>query len=612
VRGSQSKRPAGAAGTAKPRGAEDTSTPGPEELRTRSRDELRAIAKRLGLTGVSSLKKDALLARVAEASRAAAEPKAPPVAAPKPPPVAAPKPPPAAKAPAARAAQRPAPAPAARPPPAPKPKPPLVEERRLPVDAPPPSEDEPSGLAKLDLGPGAAKAEKAESRTIPWSYGQDRVTAAAVDPARLFVYWEVTDPAIDRARAALGEGGADAWLNLRVYDTTGRIFDGTNAHSYFDHGLGRDDRQWFFHIGKPSSSAYVELGLRSRAGHFVKISRSSRVDFPRNAPVQEDAPEWLTVRVGTGEAFSAGRGGGQGPARTPAPAPVRHHPPGAIPVFELGSEPGHDGLERRIWQLLHGDGHRVEWQQLLGGAGWFQLEGRVEWEGPALVTRWEAGPFSYPVSVEPPSREAWEGQSFAFRVGEVTHVVYGPWQVVIRNLGAFSERAEVARWEVFRSWVSSAGRELRAAALGQAAGRPGGASEALGASERRWLAGSELRFGGASEVFRLGASEIRLRGASETLFAGASQWVARGASERRLGGASEVRMRGASERRLGGASESRVGGGSESRLGGASEGRLGAGSEGRLGASEHRLAPEAAAGGAGAAPAASPYPKVEE
>src|SRR5512133_3672261 len=31
--------------------------------------------------------------------------------------------------------------------------------------------------------------------TIPWSYGYDRVTGMAVDPDRLFVYWEVTDDA---------------------------------------------------------------------------------------------------------------------------------------------------------------------------------------------------------------------------------------------------------------------------------------------------------------------------------------------------------------------------------------------------------------------------------
>src|SRR3954452_9993441 len=131
---------------------------------------------------------------------------------------------------------------------------------------------------------------------IPWGYGYDRVTAMPVDPARLYVYWEVTDDAMAAARKQLGAAGDRAWLNLRVYDITGRLFDGTNAHSYFDHRLERHERQWFFQIGKPSSSAIVELGLRSNEGYFVKTARSGRIDFPRRSPSPWVDPEWMTVR----------------------------------------------------------------------------------------------------------------------------------------------------------------------------------------------------------------------------------------------------------------------------------------------------------------------------
>ena len=103
-----------------------------------------------------------------------------------------------------------------------------------------------------------------------------------------------------RARAGLGAGGERAWLNLRVYDITGRLFDGTNAHSYFDHRVERHDRQWFFVIDKPTSTACVEVGLKSEEGYFVKIARSGRVDFPRREPVGGGAVEWLSVRGATG------------------------------------------------------------------------------------------------------------------------------------------------------------------------------------------------------------------------------------------------------------------------------------------------------------------------
>jgi hypothetical protein len=65
------------------------------------------------------------------------------------------------------------------------------------------AEDEPAdGPHKFDLGRPTEKAVEVEQ--IPWGYGQDRVTAMVVDRERLFVYWEVTDEAIERARVGLG------------------------------------------------------------------------------------------------------------------------------------------------------------------------------------------------------------------------------------------------------------------------------------------------------------------------------------------------------------------------------------------------------------------------
>jgi len=442
----------------------------------------------------------------------------------------------------------------------------------------------------------APKAQAME--TIPWSYGYDRVTGMAVDPDRLFAYWEVTDESIEKARVALGRGGPGAWLNLRVYDTTDRIFDGTNAHSYFDHRVERGDRHWFFQVGKPTSTAFVDIGLKSSEGYFAKIVRSGRVEFPRREPAAWGEPEWLSVRSMTGPIEHAGRG-----------PHVRKQAPGVAPGAAL--PPPGEGQRRHVallpWEesftISEGGRQEVyEWEEYhTDGTTEFHRE--MTWESPVMVSAWDAGPFSFPVSAPEPVREDFTGPSRVYRVGGRVHVVHGPWQVVIRGVGAHHARQVVARWEIYRSWIAE-----------EKAEGPGGAIEVkipgsserlfLGASERRWRYASEMRLGGASEIFFLGASELRARGASERMFLGASQFKARGASERRLAGQSEIRLRGASERWLGGASE-RLGG-SERRLGGASE-RLG-GSESRLGgASEARLAPEVAP-----APSASgSYPSQE-
>jgi hypothetical protein len=430
------------------------------------------------------------------------------------------------------------------------------------------------GRAKFDLGPDAGDAPMPGH--IPWGYGADRVTAMAIDPRRLFVYWEVTDAAIEASRKALGRGGADAWLNLRVYDITGRLFDGTNAHSAFDEGVSRDDRQWFFEIGKPTSTACIELGLKSSEGFFVKIARSGRVDFPREAPAGEAAVEWLTVRTASGPAGAPVVGG----------APL---PDGVGGAFDGGALGGQSADDWQGWTdeagfpvpggAVHETETGWEWREVEAQA-LASESGALEWTGPVHRSEWQSGPLTFPVDVPTMLEQHETGEiSMRFQDG-VAHVVYGPWQVVIRGVSARAERRVLATWE-FRRTVEVAGGSVREGE-GDVGGRwepvAPGASEWRfvpgGASERRWMGASELLARGGSEVYMVGASERRFRGASERLFTGAS--------ERRFRGASERLQRGASERRLGGASERTTAAG----LGGASERQLQRQVPGPLGASE--------------------------
>src|SRR5262249_10498535 len=82
--------------------------------------------------------------------------------------------------------------------------------------------------SKFDLG---APPPPFEAGELPWGYGDNRIRALVRSPDSLYLYWEVTDDGIDDARRRLD--GAWGWVNLRVYDTTERDFDGTNANEYF-------------------------------------------------------------------------------------------------------------------------------------------------------------------------------------------------------------------------------------------------------------------------------------------------------------------------------------------------------------------------------------------
>jgi hypothetical protein len=391
-------------------------------------------------------------------------------------------------------------------------------------------------LTKERGAPGEASGEPSREPSlppfIPWSYGRERVRALAVDPERLYVYWEVTDEARERARAKLGAGASTAWLSLRVYDTTGRLFDGTNAHSYFDHRVENGSRQWFFDIGKPGSEAFVEIGMKSHEGYFVRIARSGRVSFPRRSPAPYREPQWLTVRaLSEPPVITTRRAEGQlGPAARRrarvAPVPmaesVRVSPEAPIPVEPPPTEP-----------------RAVEVRE--------EREIERRWEAPVTTHRWEAGPFTEAVDLPGAVRETYSGETSTFEVDGRTHVVFGPWQVVVRGLGAFEKRQVLSRWMVYRSWAVEIGGEGPPGAL--RASPMLGSSALVGASEKRLRGGSELRLGGASELYYRGASERRLGGASERLYRGASERLLRGASERRYLAASEKLLRGASERR---------------------------------------------------------------
>jgi hypothetical protein len=439
-------------------------------------------------------------------------------------------------------------------------------------------ESRPGAAHKFDVGEGAEPdlaALRAESAaSIPWGYGRDRITAMPVDPDRLYAYWEVTDDAIARARSGLGAGGEGAYLCLRLYDITGRIFDGTNAHVYYDSGIDRSQRQFFFQVGKPSSEAVVEIGLKSHEGYFVRISRSGRVTFPRRSPNVGGEAEWMTVRVSTGQVEGA-FGGGTAPGAAPAPGPGS--PGGWAGGHEgnFGPDGVHFGhgftdLRRLLWGGRNEEAFRpqyLRWEEIAETEIDAEVIRSWTWQSGDMQTdSWTSGPFSYPVAAPVPVQETYGGPARVFRSGSRTHVVWGPWQVVIKGLGAHAAREELGRWEIYRSWSATGWQVVRTSGDGTTFGT-GGSGARLGASE--------LRLGGASERFRLGASELRLGGASERSFIGSSELRLGGASERSFAGGSELRLAGGSETRLAGGSELRLGGGSETRLGGGSEDRLG-------------------------------------
>jgi hypothetical protein len=451
--------------------------------------------------------------------------------------------------------------------------------------------------AKYQLGTPPARFDGLE---LPWSYGEDRITAMVRSPDSLFLYWEITDDGIRAARGRLGPAGEHGDCTLRLYDTTGRDFDGTNANDYFDVRVERTDREYFLNLHRPSASFHAEIGIKSHEGYFQPIARSGRADFPRKGPSASHALEWMTVTSDDTH-----------PVARPYVSRYSGPPPGSGPTYVearggKGVEGGpawngaHQG-EARTFTWAHPARADVRWEGPWISGGW-RTEWRLRWVGgqaggesvlPIQNAQWSVGPF--PISLVDPHT----GRIEVRFVGEggviLEHAsgleVFGPWEVRIHSFATESERRTVGAWRIHwirveptkverwwsafeRARVSAwAGGRVVAGASELHAAAWGGASEAwrLGASERRSVAGSEWLAMGASEVARIGASELLYGGASALLYGGASGVAWGGGSERAWGGASEWLYGGASEWMAGGASERLHTGASEWIYGSANE-----------------------------------------
>jgi hypothetical protein len=410
---------------------------------------------------------------------------------------------------------------------------------------------------------------------LPWSYNEDRITAIVRDPDSVYLYWEMTDEGIASARARLGPAGQHGWCNVRIYDTTSRNFDGTNANDYFDIRVDRTDREYYVMICRPTSSMHAEIGVKTNEGFFQSICRSGRADFPRNAPSPNASLEWMTViSEDAPPSVAPYRSRFTGPEpRLPsregagyfdvwrasyAPSMPEKDPPREI-TAGIGSVT-HRTVERthaehieRWWRL---DEWRAEWRGGLRFARWLGAPdepSRYSWhEGPFPMELFDTGRVALELLGEVPAHMQREGSEF---------VVYGPWRVVIQDFEAPSDvhatRRVLATWSM--RWVRAATpmierfghvlerrlvtayehEQIVAGASEQYVLRERGASEhwRLGASERMWVGGSEWVAAGASETRWLGASQFAWMGASAFLFRGASERL--GASERMPMGASE-------------------------------------------------------------------------
>jgi hypothetical protein len=390
-----------------------------------------------------------------------------------------------------------------------------------------------------DLRPGPAPV----FGDIPWGYGQTRITAIARDPYTVFAYWEFPDEALTavRKKDPVRNGG----IVLRVYDTTFRMFDGTNAHAYFDVPVDRTTNRYYLHLNRPATTFTLDVGLKNGGGRFATIARSGPAETPRDSISGDSRVDWKTVA--SPETFRPYHHRFKPHAGGPPPAPPPAAPAEPVPQPEpdLSRDPAPPAPPEAIRQALVREGWKEEhWSEPTpegNDVRWVRWTGPLPVEATSAVT----GNTFEKIEVE------FRSDPWIVREEKGERRVFGPWNVAVHGWEKKTGRQTLQRWTVHSSWATeekSVRTEIpvmvyRLASVIRTRDLGGGSERRL--ARESWS--SETVLGGASESRRRSGSEIRLAGSSDLLFLAASEWMARGASEWMAEAARSARG-GASER----------------------------------------------------------------
>ncbi len=139
---------------------------------------------------------------------------------------------------------------------------------------------------KISLGP----LSQERLRQIIWEIGQrypipfteDYAALAMVDPHRGHVHWHIRQESAEGLKRLTHSQAA--LFVVRIYDVTDILFDGVNAHGFFDLEVGGLQGGYYFRVDRTARNYMAEAGFRSRDGSFHALARSSATFFDRDRP----------------------------------------------------------------------------------------------------------------------------------------------------------------------------------------------------------------------------------------------------------------------------------------------------------------------------------------
>ena len=128
---------------------------------------------------------------------------------------------------------------------------------------------------------------------IPDVYNDTYMRALPRDPEWIFVYWEISESSRNGLKGKMGEAAYHSSKKLlRLYDVTGRNYDGSNAQSYTDIEINDYANNWYIRVPEPGKTYLVECGFLTSEGRFFHAVRSNAVNVPHFGLSAKRDGEW--------------------------------------------------------------------------------------------------------------------------------------------------------------------------------------------------------------------------------------------------------------------------------------------------------------------------------
>jgi glycosyltransferase involved in cell wall biosynthesis len=112
----------------------------------------------------------------------------------------------------------------------------------------------------------------------------DQISISMVRPHMGYACWHVSGESVAVLRQQAEDTFHNARMVLRFYDVSDIIFDGTNAHAFFDIEVGGNSGNYYFQINRTGRNYLAEIGFRSGDGLFHPFARSGTAFFDRGRP----------------------------------------------------------------------------------------------------------------------------------------------------------------------------------------------------------------------------------------------------------------------------------------------------------------------------------------